>query len=92
LQGDRLGLHHALAGSVAAFRTRLERVEAADGETASDGAVKQGSYRDLELMLAYLGVAVDNTTIFSWIQAYARSWRRSDIICTCGVQAAETPC
>src|SRR5919199_1172146 len=29
------------------------------------------SYRDLELMLADRGVAVDHTTIFRWIQAYA---------------------
>ena len=29
------------------------------------------SYRDLELMLADCGVAVDHTTIFRWIQAYA---------------------
>src|SRR3954451_16889923 len=29
------------------------------------------SYRDLELMLLDRGVAVDHTTIFRWIQAYA---------------------
>src|SRR6201989_2707600 len=29
------------------------------------------SYRDLELMLLDRGVAVDNTTVFRWIQAYA---------------------
>jgi transposase-like protein len=29
------------------------------------------SYRDLELMLQDRGVAVDHTTIFRWIQAYA---------------------
>jgi transposase-like protein len=29
------------------------------------------SYRDLELMLLDSGVAVDHTTIFRWIQAYA---------------------
>ena len=29
------------------------------------------SYRDLELMLSDRGVAVDHTTIFRWIQAYA---------------------
>ena len=29
------------------------------------------SYRDLELMLADRGVAVDHTTLFRWIQAYA---------------------
>jgi transposase, IS6 family len=29
------------------------------------------SYRDLELMLADRGVAVDHTTIFRWVQAYA---------------------
>ena len=29
------------------------------------------SYRDLELMLADRGVAVDHSTIFRWIQAYA---------------------
>ena len=29
------------------------------------------SYRDLELMLPDRGVAVDHTTIFRWIQAYA---------------------
>ncbi|CAO3452139.1 Mobile element protein [Azospirillum largimobile] len=29
------------------------------------------SYRDLERMLAARGVAVDHTTIFRWIQAYA---------------------
>jgi len=29
------------------------------------------SYRDLERMLADRGVAVDHTTIFRWIQAYA---------------------
>ena len=33
------------------------------------------SYRDLELMLRDRGVAVDHTTIFRWIQAYARNWR-----------------
>jgi transposase, IS6 family len=29
------------------------------------------SYRDLELMLQECGVAVDHTTVFRWIQAYA---------------------
>ena len=29
------------------------------------------SYRDLELMLQDRGVAVDHTTLFRWIQAYA---------------------
>ena len=29
------------------------------------------SYRDLELMLADRGVAVDHTTVFRWSQAYA---------------------
>jgi IS6 family transposase len=29
------------------------------------------SYRDLELMLLDRGVAVDHSTIFRWIQAYA---------------------
>jgi IS6 family transposase len=29
------------------------------------------SYRNLELMLQDRGVAVDHTTIFRWIQAYA---------------------
>ena len=29
------------------------------------------SYRDLELMLLDRGVAVDHTTVFRWIQAYA---------------------
>ncbi len=29
------------------------------------------SYRDFELMLADRGVAVDHTTMFRWIQAYA---------------------
>ena len=29
------------------------------------------SYRDLELMLQDRGVAIDHTTIFRWIQAYA---------------------
>src|SRR5215204_5857656 len=29
------------------------------------------SYRDLELMLLDRGVAVDHTTLFRWIQAYA---------------------
>src|SRR3954464_1260615 len=29
------------------------------------------SYRDLELMLQDCGVAVDHTTLFRWIQAYA---------------------
>jgi transposase, IS6 family len=29
------------------------------------------SYRDLELMLQDRGVAVDHTTIFRWLQAYA---------------------
>jgi IS6 family transposase len=29
------------------------------------------SYRDLELMLADRGVAVDHTTIYRWVQAYA---------------------
>jgi IS6 family transposase len=29
------------------------------------------SYRDLELMLDDRGVAVDHTTIYRWIQAYA---------------------
>ena len=33
------------------------------------------SYRDLELMLADRGVAVDHTTVFRWIQAYARRSR-----------------
>ena len=33
------------------------------------------SYRDLELMLADRGVAVDHTTISRWIQAYAADWR-----------------
>lgn len=34
------------------------------------------SYRDLELMLADRGVAVDHTTIFRWIQAYAEELER----------------
>ena len=29
------------------------------------------SYRDLELMLQDRGAAVDHTTIFRWVQAYA---------------------
>jgi len=29
------------------------------------------SYRDLELMLRDLGVSVDHTTVFRWIQPYA---------------------
>src|SRR3954463_16805657 len=29
------------------------------------------SYRDLELMLQDRGIAVDHTTVFRWIQAYA---------------------
>jgi transposase-like protein len=32
------------------------------------------SYRDLELMRLDRGVAVDHTTIFRWIQAYAANW------------------
>ena len=35
------------------------------------------SYRDLELMLLDRGVEVDSTTIFRWIQAYARNLRSS---------------
>ena len=34
------------------------------------------SYRDLELMLQDRGVAVDHTTIFRWIQAYAAQLER----------------
>ena len=31
------------------------------------------SYRDLELMLADRGIAVDHTTLFRWVQAYAEA-------------------
>ena len=36
------------------------------------------SYRDLELMLLDRGVAVDHSTIFRWIQAYAAETREAD--------------
>ena len=40
------------------------------------------SYRDLALMLQGRGVAVDHTTIFRWIQAYAVELeKRSGRIC-----------
>src|SRR3546814_2519980 len=31
------------------------------------------SYRDLEEMLAERGISVDHTTIYRWVQCYARS-------------------
>src|SRR5919199_3227578 len=34
------------------------------------------SYRDLELMLADRGMAVDHTTIFRWVQAYAEEFEK----------------
>ena len=34
------------------------------------------SYRDLELMLADRGIAVDHTTIFRWTQAYAEEFKK----------------
>ena len=33
------------------------------------------SYRDLEEMLAERGISVDHTTIYRWVQCYARRWR-----------------
>ena len=33
------------------------------------------SYRDLEEMLAR-GISVDHTTIYRWVQCYARRWKR----------------
>src|SRR3954449_11329769 len=33
------------------------------------------SYRDLEAMLADRGVAVDHTTMYRWVQRFARNWR-----------------
>ncbi|WP_407252116.1 IS6 family transposase [Klebsiella pneumoniae] len=32
-------------------------------------------YRDLEEMLAERGISVDHTTIYRWVQCYARRWR-----------------
>ena len=40
-------------------------------------------YRDLEPMLLDRGVEVDHTTIFRWIQAYARNLRLATA-CICG--------
>jgi transposase-like protein len=33
------------------------------------------SYRDLEEMMAERGVDVDYSTLYRWVQRYARSWR-----------------
>ena len=35
------------------------------------------SYRDLETMMTERGVAVDHSTIYRWVQHYARKWRNA---------------
>src|SRR3954469_11024405 len=44
------------------------------------------SYRDLEAMLADRGVVVDHTTMYRWVQRFARSWR-SGCAATCVLAA-----
>lgn len=43
------------------------------------------SYRDLALMLTDRGVAVDHTTLFRWVQAYAEDLERRlrPRLCSC---------
>ena len=33
------------------------------------------SYRDLEAMMTERGVSVDHSTIYRWVQHFARGWR-----------------
>jgi transposase, IS6 family len=35
------------------------------------------SYRDLEELMLERGLHIDHTTIFRWVQAYARSWKNA---------------
>jgi IS6 family transposase len=45
------------------------------------------SYRDLEQMMGELGLAVDQSTIYCWVQRYAPGWKSASV----GVGAARNP-